>query len=580
MRGIIKSLSFFIATVMAISMLSFTAVSAERKSTVEVSSESDFRAALERAENGTTIRLTNNITLSESVEIHQSVTIDGKGYTISGAGIDHTNIVGFLVNDGTAVFKDLTFTDFDENINAPYGSVIKIDTGHDTAKVIVENVKVNNFARDAFTFKAGSFSVKDTVIDCAPDADRPKMLTKAFQIGFGNSKVTGTIQDTTIINSSSNYEEWSSAAIEIYDHADVQIIGGSISNTKQGVYLDNYWAGSAAYPSLTGDSSVTINGTQIVAEKYAVILYGREDQTIQAQMRIAAGIFRGKVATVNGGKNSAIIVTGGTFTDLDESLVTIPQGFVAEEQADGSVVVKVKVEAEIPSIDTAKPSEEIQLGVSQETAEVINQEAANLVTDILTGKEPVGVTKEVAQKVTEAAAAGETVTVAIQFDKEKVATEAEETMVSALIGENGSIAQFFDLSVVLKAGQKELGTITQFSAPITFQMAIPEELIQENRTYFIIRIHDEKAEKIPAILNEDNTISFQADSFSIYALGYEDPIPSLEDVPSSEKTEDGTNHSTGEFSNQSALLMVFVGSGLICIIIFVKVSTRKKKTHF
>lgn len=296
-------------------------------------------SAVDAAEAEDVIELTADVVLDATIIIDKTLTIDGKDHKVSGAGITGTDIIGFQVDDGTATLKDMVLTDFDENLNAPYGSVIKIDDGHDNAKVIASGLDISDFAREAFSFKSGSFDVSNTTIDCQPDENRAKMLTKGFQIGFGNSKVTGVIRDVNIINSSSNYEEWSSAAIEVFNNATVEIIGGSISNTKTGIHVDNYWAGQNNFP--TGASAVTIKGVTINAEDYAVCVYSREGQTNSVSVTINGGDFTGSVEFVDKTDNDTLTINGGVFHDGFSEAAVVTEGLVQEEQDDGSLVVRV-----------------------------------------------------------------------------------------------------------------------------------------------------------------------------------------------------------------------------------------------
>ena len=55
-----------------------------------------------------------------------------------------------------------------------------------------------------------------------------------------------------------------------------------------------------------------------------------------------------------------------------------------------------------------------------------------------------------------------------------------------------------------------------------FTVAIPEDLMKEGRTFYVIRVHDGKAEKLETVENEDGTLTFKTDKFSTYALAYED----------------------------------------------------------
>ena len=266
--------------------------------------------------NGTTYELASDIVMDDTLTINKSIVIDGKNHTISGAGITGTTINGFIINNGTVVFKNLTLTDFDENLNAPYGSVIMIDADSTNARVEADNIRINDFIRNAFTFKAGTFKITNSYIDCKPNANREKNLTKAFQIGFSNNYVEGTIENVTIENSSSSYEKWGTSAIEIYNNAEVEIIGGEISNTKNGIWVDHYWAGGTSYPALRGNTKVTIDGTKIDATEYAVILYSRVGAIDSAEVIINNADLKGEVAYVDKTENDSITINNSKINGI------------------------------------------------------------------------------------------------------------------------------------------------------------------------------------------------------------------------------------------------------------------------
>lgn len=57
------------------------------------------------------------------------------------------------------------------------------------------------------------------------------------------------------------------------------------------------------------------------------------------------------------------------------------------------------------------------------------------------------------------------------------------------------------------------------------------------RTYFVIRVHDNVVTKLPAKVNADGTLSFETDCFSTYALAYEDIAKPVAPTPEAPKTE-------------------------------------------
>ncbi len=290
--------------------------------------------AVKAAKPGDTIELMKDVVLDQTVTLDKNITIDGKNqFKISGSGMTNTNnIIGFQVNSGTAIFNNLTLTEFDCNLNAPYGSVIKIDENCSNAKVVTNNVNISRFVRDAFTFKSGSFEINNTNIDCTPNKSRDNTLTKGFQIGFSSKesdRANGTINNTNITNAASNYAEWSSAAIEVFNNATVTVNGGSISNSNTGIHVDNYWTGSTSFPNYKGPVSVTVNGTSIDAAESAICLYSRVGQIEQATVTINDGTFKGDIEIVDKQAEDKIIVNGGKFDSQVEEYVAGDKTFAA-----------------------------------------------------------------------------------------------------------------------------------------------------------------------------------------------------------------------------------------------------------
>ena len=75
-----------------------------------------------------------------------------------------------------------------------------------------------------------------------------------------------------------------------------------------------------------------------------------------------------------------------------------------------------------------------------------------------------------------------------------------------------------------------------------------------NRTYYIIRVHDEKVGILNATLNEDGTVSFKTDKFSTYTLAYVDT--------KEEKKAEVKNPNTAD---NGLLYIVLSGLGLVSI---------------
>ena len=98
----------------------------------------------------------------------------------------------------------------------------------------------------------------------------------------------------------------------------------------------------------------------------------------------------------------------------------------------------------------------------------------------------------------------------------------DKKVIEDYIDEKTNIAQYIDISVVIKADNEVIGEVNELNKEVTFTVAIPEDLMKEGRTFYVIRVHDGKAEKLETVENEDGTLTFKTDKFSTYALAYED----------------------------------------------------------
>ena len=126
---------------------------------------------------------------------------------------------------------------------------------------------------------------------------------------------------------------------------------------------------------------------------------------------------------------------------------------------------------------------------------------------------------------------------------EKVKTSITETAGKAII------ATYFDISVAIKNALtlKEIDTIPELTKEIELVVLLPEKLRNTddkvNRTYFVIREHDGKVEKLPATVSLDGkSLAFKSKYFSTYALAYEDVAVvdnTQTNIPEVPKTSDG-----------------------------------------
>ncbi len=92
---------------------------------------------------------------------------------------------------------------------------------------------------------------------------------------------------------------------------------------------------------------------------------------------------------------------------------------------------------------------------------------------------------------------------------------------------NTTIGMYLDIDLLKQIGSDSPVNITDPDGAVTITLKVPSSLINSNssvtRTYQIIRVHDGVATVIPCTYNAaDQTISYETDQFSTYALAYVD----------------------------------------------------------
>ena len=303
-----------------------------------VDSQEALLSAIDAADSGATITLEGNITLTRKLVIDKSITIDGNGFTITGQ--PENQEVCIEIQSGTFGLRNVTLENFGSNVAGTNGAaVIRVPATASSATVLkAENVNIQNFARSAYDIRSGSFAISGGSITCSNSVagDSNTKLTKGILVGLGTHKVKGTISGVTITNAVSNYADWNTAAIEIYNNGEVSITGCSISRVKNGIHVDNYWGAAGQ------DVSVTIRDTQVDATTDAVKLYSTysgKGGVANANVLVESGVFKGAVRYVGKTEKDTITVPGGTFSA--DPTQHLPEGYAVRESEEGYVVYQV-----------------------------------------------------------------------------------------------------------------------------------------------------------------------------------------------------------------------------------------------
>ena len=153
MKNTIKIMLFI--TFILLALLCIPSIS-NAASTENATDESTLRSAIENVDDGGTVEIQNNITVTGPIVIQKELTIDGNGYTISGS-TEWTSTTGnqTMFTAQLAAGK-LTLKDIDLNNGPKYGV-----QAYDGATVILDNVSITGFRYGGVLVNGGNVEVRD-----------------------------------------------------------------------------------------------------------------------------------------------------------------------------------------------------------------------------------------------------------------------------------------------------------------------------------------------------------------------------------------------------------------------------------
>lgn len=291
------------------------------------------------------------------------------------------------------------------------------------------------------------------------------------------------------INSEIKTEGYASCGVYSPNVGTVNITGGIINSSKgPGVVLRAGTAnitggtinakGDPTFAGKVGDAkSPLITPVALVVDSKAGYpgLAQSKDGQIKATVSGTATLIgtAGQVqSTENNTKNVKIEITAGEYT-TEPAKETVPEGYKSYKTLDGKYIV-------------AKATDEKEQIESKEIAE-----------------------KEVPTT-----------------DKKEINAFVEKT--------NGAkVAGYYDINlfkVVNGIKIEQLATSAE-KQKVTVKTPSTLKAVENgyNREYFVVRFHDNKAEKLDATLNKDGTVTFETDKFSTYALAYVDTKKAVEE---------------------------------------------------
>ena len=153
MKSTTKMMILFISIFAILFAIPMVSNAAETETATD---ESTLRSAIENVNDGGTVEIQNNITVTGPIVIQKELTIDGNGYTIAGS-TEWTSTSGNQTMF-TAQFAagKLTLKDIDLNNGPKYGV-----QAYDGATVILDNVSITGFRYGGVLVNGGNVEVRD-----------------------------------------------------------------------------------------------------------------------------------------------------------------------------------------------------------------------------------------------------------------------------------------------------------------------------------------------------------------------------------------------------------------------------------
>ena len=206
--------------------------------------------------------------------------------------------------------------------------------------------------------------------------------------------------------------------------------------------------------------------------------------------------------------DATVILNEGVKSNVEIPKEFLPKGLIVKQE-NGKYVVTKPIEVDFVLPEDKTENNNIGIVESEKVKDTLD---SSLKAD-----------KELNEKVENAKQNGETVKVEIKMDALEInnVKEEEKQIILQTVKPNQKVHQYFDISVLVTSNQKEIGKLTQLTNKVKFSLEISKDLIQEGRTFYIIKIHNGEVKRIEAKLNGTN-LEFETDEFSTFALAYED----------------------------------------------------------
>lgn len=346
----------------------------------------------------------------------------------------------------------------------------------------------------------------------------------AIYIGNDNKGGDGGINaDATTFVYGGTYNGGISAIYRAQQTGNPYVSGGTFRkgeapNDTPDPVVEGYMAEGCVYDAATGK----VSDPRIFSVAFDTELVTlAEGGSMMLQATVEAGADADKTVSFSSDNTAvATVAPNGLLTAVSagNAVITATAG---DKSASCSVVVVGT--PQLPTVDPEKPAEKVEIGVADGSAEVIDDTLTQIVGKVLNDMD-IGeaVDDQTKAAIKEAVEQDKPITIVIKTEtlapSQVDADDAAKT--EAVAGAGAEVAQYLDISMILQADGREIGTLNRLVGSITVQVAIPADLLADDRVFYVVRVHDGVAEKLDTVV-QDGVASFETDRFSTYALLYE-----------------------------------------------------------
>ena len=488
-----------------------------------------IQSRIDAANGNVTIELDNNYTENIKVSGNKNVTLDLKGYTLTG-NIE-VNTGSLTVNDSTNKGKIIS----SNNIPVSNGKFTlnsgNIETsnygiyGKDDSLITINGGSIktgdyaclgsNNTTGDAtFIINGGTLTANwQTIYIANPVGVTIKggTLNGGIAMRMGKLNISGGVINATIANANEfdNIRDYYALNDGYAWTADaIHVMGGT--------YSTNSSKGNALEMNITGGTIKVENGLGSAVVVYDI---GRVEQNI----------------TINISKEARLL-TNSTSRNAFDVLSLSDIGVTNPKTGYGTYTGKVKTNI-IGGVYSDEP-EETQIPEGYSAYQVIAGENEDKYVVVKEEELEVVVLGDIAKKE----------------DLETV----DVNLIEKAIKDKYNLASFYEIAAVLATPNEDVVDIVEETTePVEITVNLPQNLptVKDGyvRKYYIVRVHNGETTIIDDVKDNGNgTITFNSDKFSTYALAYNDVVKTT----SSPNTFDGISIYIITFIISTALILL------------------------